>query len=352
MNVIFFDIECACSVEKRGRIYSLGYAICDEHFQLLAHDDLLINPDSPWNEYVLKKILSYPRKIFDSKPLYREVYPQIRELFARCDYAVGFSIENDLSFLLDECDRYGLEPMNFAYADAQRMVRNALNADNYIGLEKAMEVLELPNDLHMHRSEDDALCTMRIAQALAQRMDTDLAGLIESQKAADLPCPALGRSEGYYFGWLGSENKDYHARKEAREEYIPITEENKNMILPHSRNLAEFRDFSRHAKPTRHLSHRLRHQKVMADSTYERCHFAECMMLVQNIVNEGGRYARTAREATIFLDYPSHNPDGSLFVSKRQLAVQEAIAQGARIRRLPLADFLAEMGWDPADFHL
>lgn len=347
MNYLFFDIECADNIDRHGRIYSIGYVLCSERFHVIRQEDLLINPQSHWNEYVLRKILAYPQSIFDSKPDFGEMYPRLTELFSSAAYAIGFSIDNDLSFLLDECDRYELPPFSFAFADVQRFVRNIFGDESYIGLEKALDLLEIPKNQRMHRSEDDAFYTMRIAKALCARLNCNLDELLAMQSGSgERICPAVGETGDFLITWQGCEPKNHLQKYSDEGRYIPVTEENKNMILPHSKNLEAYSHFVKHVRATENESRRLKKQHILIDFTYERGHFSETLALIQRIRNNGGCYARKMDEVTLFLDYDSPRDDGSLRVTKRNAAITARIENGEQVRRMPLSAFLDEMGWD------
>ena len=42
MNYVFFDIECACVYKDVAKICVFGYCICDEKFNILKKEDILI----------------------------------------------------------------------------------------------------------------------------------------------------------------------------------------------------------------------------------------------------------------------------------------------------------------------
>ena len=44
MKYVFFDIECACVYKNTAKICAFGYVLTDENFQVLAQEDILINP--------------------------------------------------------------------------------------------------------------------------------------------------------------------------------------------------------------------------------------------------------------------------------------------------------------------
>ena len=55
MKYLFFDIECANCYNNCAKIFSLGYLITDEKFNVLHEkEDVLINPRDRFDWYVAK----------------------------------------------------------------------------------------------------------------------------------------------------------------------------------------------------------------------------------------------------------------------------------------------------------
>ena len=80
---LFFDIECANrDSDGRNMIYSFGYLLSDEQFNILCSEkDLVINPNvKEWDWYVLKKILAYSKKYVESQPKFPHLYEKIKKL--------------------------------------------------------------------------------------------------------------------------------------------------------------------------------------------------------------------------------------------------------------------------------
>ena len=44
MNLVFFDIECASVHKTTAKICAFGYVVCDEQFNIIKKEDILINP--------------------------------------------------------------------------------------------------------------------------------------------------------------------------------------------------------------------------------------------------------------------------------------------------------------------
>ena len=95
MKLLFFDMEFADG-RVPGSIYSIGYLVTDENFEIIVPPtDLLINPDSTWNEYVEANILAYPKETVEAAPTFPALYSQLKKLFEDADVAVGFAVNND-----------------------------------------------------------------------------------------------------------------------------------------------------------------------------------------------------------------------------------------------------------------
>ena len=51
---LFFDIESANCYGGEGHICSFGYVICDSDFNVLEMDDIVMNPEAPFDWYLTK----------------------------------------------------------------------------------------------------------------------------------------------------------------------------------------------------------------------------------------------------------------------------------------------------------
>lgn len=61
MKYLFFDIEGACP--KLCTVATFGYVLSDEKFNIKEKTDILMNPDSKYDWYVVKNLLSYSKKL-------------------------------------------------------------------------------------------------------------------------------------------------------------------------------------------------------------------------------------------------------------------------------------------------
>ncbi len=168
LRILFFDMEFADG-KVPGSIYSFGYTVTDEEFGILTPPtDLLINPESTWNEYVEKNILAYPKEEVEASPNFAQHYPMLCQLFASCDLAVGFAINNDLRALRKDCARYGLPPIAVRSFDTERLCRMLEEHKEAHGLGGYVTAWCGEEPDHRHRSDGDAYATMRLLRAICE----------------------------------------------------------------------------------------------------------------------------------------------------------------------------------------
>ena len=180
MKILFFDMEFADG-KVPGSVYSLGYVMVDEKFRIKQGPvDLLINPESSWNFYVRKNILAYPIEQVKGSPNFPAQYKTIKRLFEKVDVAVGFAVGNDTGALRKDCQRYKLDQLAYRYFDIEPVCRSLGDYNKARGLAKCVEDWcgEIPE--HQHRSDGDALATMKLMEAICKAKHVTPQMLIEA----------------------------------------------------------------------------------------------------------------------------------------------------------------------------
>ena len=168
MKILFFDMEFA-NGKVPGSIYSMGYLVTDENFEILqGPTDLLINPDAEWNDYVAKNILAYPKDEVEAAPKFPERYDTVCELFESVDLAVGFAVNNDVRALRKNCERYGLPQIRYTAFDTERLCRSMDEYKDAHGLGGYYTAWcgEAPDN--QHRSDGDAIATMQLFRKICE----------------------------------------------------------------------------------------------------------------------------------------------------------------------------------------
>lgn len=168
MKILFFDMEFADG-RVPGSIYSIGYLLTDEEFQILIPPtDLLINPNSTWNEYVEQNILAYPKEEIEAAPEFCDVFDEIKALFAKADLVVGFSTSNDTRAMRKACERYGLEPFSFRCFDTEKLCKKMDEHKEARGLGGCVTAWCGEEPDNRHRSDGDAYATMLLLRAICK----------------------------------------------------------------------------------------------------------------------------------------------------------------------------------------
>lgn len=173
MNLLFFDIECASVYKTSAKICAFGYVLCDEQFNIIEKEDILINPkgkfhltDARGNRGIT---LPYEYDKFKKCPVFPEVYPKIKALLEdKNNLVYGHATHNDVKYLELETNRFHLSPLNFSFSDSQLMYMTAIgDFSRQFGLEYI--TAQLGVEFTPHRAADDAYATMRVTEALCRK---------------------------------------------------------------------------------------------------------------------------------------------------------------------------------------
>lgn len=215
--MVFFDIECACVHKTYAKICAFGYVVCDEKFNILEKEDILINPKGKF-ELTDRKgergiVLPYEYDEFKKYPTFPAVYPRIKALLENDDNIVlGHAVLNDVKYLNLETRRFKLPSFRFSFSDSQLIFMSyKTDFSHQFGLE------HIANDLGVaftpHRAADDAYATMRVVEAMCRELNCDYIGLKKALRLVD------GKIENYNVTRPVSEGfRNYTAQKNAAKE--------------------------------------------------------------------------------------------------------------------------------------
>ena len=195
MKLVFFDIECAGVHKTFAKICVFGYVVCDEKFNIIEKEDILINPKGRFEltdrhgEKGLK--LPYEYDEFKKHPPFKHVYKRIKALLEDREALVfGHAVLNDVKYLNLETKRFKLPSFNFAFADSQLIYMTYKNDfSRQAGLEHIAQ--DLGVEFTPHRAVDDAYATMRIIEAICKAKNCNASELLEELKFS------LGKIENY-----------------------------------------------------------------------------------------------------------------------------------------------------------
>ncbi|MDE5562422.1 MAG: hypothetical protein K2J01_02610 [Clostridiales bacterium] len=175
MKFLFFDIECAdCYKKGRGVICEFGYVLTDDRLNVTGRDTLLVAPEVKFNPYVIKNLLAFTEKKYNTAPTFRERHDEIRALLADKDTVViGHTTSTDAGYLNYATKRYKLPPIDFEFFDIKKIHKHQTNAKEFASLENMLKEFNLDFDGRLHKSEDDAYLTMLAFKALCQMAHID-----------------------------------------------------------------------------------------------------------------------------------------------------------------------------------
>ena len=353
MKYLFFDIECANCDDRKGKIYSFGYIVVDENLNVVENEkDIIMNPNvEQWRWYVLKNILAYSKKDVESRSKFDKHYNKIKRLLEDKDTKVcGFSVKDDVGYLLDECERYRLEPIKIDFFDIQRLEAKISESHNK-GLEEAylFWCRQLPTGAH--RSDIDARFTLEIAREICKKQKKTLQEFMLEDESLS------GKTDGFKYGFNDEQletRDERYERKEAerllrftgkkdKSGFRELKEECKDYILKGSKNNLLFLRHMENVKPKTDREQTLLGKRISISLNYEAYNFTNMMKIVQLICDCGGEYVKKASTADIFVKYHLIEDGEERRCSKYEF-VQEEIKNGREIDIVEFEDFLELLG--------
>lgn len=218
MKLVFFDIECAGVHKTYAKICAFGYVVCDEKFNILEKEDILINPKGRF-ELTDRKgekglVLPYEYADFKKYPSFPMVYDRIKHLLEdKNSYILGHAVLNDVKYLNLETRRFKLPSFNFTFSDSQLIFMTHVDDFSHqSGLEHIANTLGV--EFTPHRAVDDAYATMKIIEAMCNAHNCTFPELIKKLNIAP------GKIENYQISRPQSKGfKRFNAqKKEARAE--------------------------------------------------------------------------------------------------------------------------------------
>ena len=184
MEFLFFDVECANCFGGVGKMCSFGYVLVDSEFNVIETDDIVMNPEAPFDWYLYKNKndikLAYSQEFFRSKPSFSGYYDRVKSLLTRPGVKVfAFSALNDIGFVVSACERYDKKVFDFSAYDLEKVIKS--DDEIFGSLEERCRILNVDNsDLHAHKSSDDAIMTMRLLKSYIQKKSITVESLMKS----------------------------------------------------------------------------------------------------------------------------------------------------------------------------
>lgn len=277
MEYVFFDIECANCYEGKGKVCEFGYAVTDENLKITEEEEILINPDSAFDWYALKKILAYGKEVYLKAEKYPAHFKKIRSALIKTNRVIiGQNTKNDLYYLADESRRYGLEFLNAEFYDLSVIFKRLYGLDNPPSVEKMMQQLEIETDERLHIAVNDAKATAVIMKKL-----TEIFGL-----SAEEILKRYGVKQAVKSGRFA--DKTLPEMIEELREGGEVSNADKQRFLAL---------FAQSVRTDKKINCELTGKKVCLSETLEKKHVMKCAAVIEKLVKRGARYCTWAAES-------------------------------------------------------
>lgn len=278
MRYLAFDIECC----DGKHICEFGYVITDEQFRVLAKECILINPEEKFNltgRNDRKNLnLTYSEEQYRTSPKFIVYYDKIKRIIKENEQIIiGFSMNDDAKFLNTACKRYDLNPIEFEFCDVQSAYKNLFGKE--LSLENTAKELEISVPEHLHESSEDALLTMEVLKQVCKKKN-----ILPNEVFQNFHFINFGEDINKEIVYLSTHPNQFSKRKI------------KKIIS----------SFAKSAKPQgKIIESEFTGKKVCFSSLYEQKQPVECIILMQQIINRGGKIGFKVSECEYYVKHES-----------------------------------------------
>ena len=161
---LFFDLECANCYNHVAKICEFGYVLTDDKLNIIAKENLIVNPMSPFNTYGFKMAgltLAYEPNYYKKFPPLPHYFEKIKSLLTDSEINVfGYSTEYDAGYIASDFERNGLPHINFRFVDVLKLFREYLGRTEKLALDVLYSECAEQGELTHHEALNDALMTL------------------------------------------------------------------------------------------------------------------------------------------------------------------------------------------------
>ena len=316
MDYLFFDTECANSFDGEGKLCEFGYVLTDERFNVKEEKIFLINPEAPWDWFVLKRMLHYDKTVYENALTFPYHYRQVRNVLTRENtLIIGHTTDSDADYLNATIKRYGFPFINYDFYDVA-FVYTDLTKEKRLGVKDLAEKFGVTDFEHLHRSVDDAKTTMLITKKLCEEHNTNLITLLNMSENAK------GRCEN---GVVTTPK-----REEARFRRNQHSVSDKN-TLTGKRKIAFLRFLDGVQPSGEIITSPLNSKSLTISLNYQYGHYKEMLTIVQLLKDRDCTYKLKATECDYFVTFDLINEDGTKRTCSKSKYVEQAINEGKNI---------------------
>ena len=348
MKYLFFDSE---SIHiKHEYSYTFGYVLTDENFNVLRKEDIVFNPNLKKEEYdwrVVRTMMepSYSLKDINKKEMFPKFYTKIKRLIMEPNtLCIGFQMDEDVKYLLNNCLRHKLKPINFKYIDIRDVIK-ILTKTKSEGLAKEYfkwchKIPELA-----HTSDIDAMMTCEVLKNVLKKYNTSLPEFLQNYSEVICECKD--------FSYVRKQElKDILTPQTSNNKINGIrlkrlTNENVDWIVKHSINERLFLRYLDSVEIKTNTGHILEGKKVSISLNYELYNYKNMVKIISLLANAGANYSKKASEADVLVTYDEVLDElGNIRSCTKLKYVKEANSQGAEIAIIDFDKFLSLFNMD------
>lgn len=333
MNYLFFDIECA-SCSRGGKLCEFGYTLTDDKFNIINSENLVINPDCEFDDFVINHMLHYSEQEYLKSPLFPYFYNKIMGLLRdENTLIVGHTTKGDIEHIGDDCIRYGLDFFDFKYIDIVELYKIFSGKSEATSLVKMCVELGFSADENAHLALADANMTMRVFCELLKRSEKTTEQLLALKPSAI----------NYTVDYINTVKKKKTLERYKKElEETGITEEN-------GASMSTLSAFSAMTSPSENKIKGIKGKSIALSKLFTMAKYIESFNLVAKIRRAGGRFSSSVKNCDILMTYKTHLKTGEEVWCKREDEAKKYIQKGKNIEFIEYRDLLKILGCTEKD---
>ena len=175
MSYLFFDIESANRHNRTAKVYSFGYVITDNKFNILKQEEIIINPEADYyfriNGEHVKIDCPIDSERMSKAGIFPDYHSEIGKLLCS-NTCIGYGTAIDAHMLHESCKRYDLESFEFRFYDLTE-ISDVLLKKKVPGLNALAEHLGIINE-NPHNGLSDAITTYEVCMILLDKYKRNL----------------------------------------------------------------------------------------------------------------------------------------------------------------------------------
>lgn len=316
MKYLCFDIE-SCDGGRNGSLCSFGYCLADENFNIIEQDDIIVNPNKPFNKRLFGSVikLAYTEDVFRAAPKFPLVFDRIKALFDDNVTIIGFSIINDVNYVADSIRTYKLQQLEYEFYDVQLMYGIHKKESRNYSLATAAE--EFGIEFLEHRSMDDAVATLKVLKGILSHEGKTFEQFVEEYSIMPGRINKSGIKNCFTdVVYSGIDYTSVKTKKRLLNEFLLTLPRNKKHDLPFSRKVICF------------------------DESLELDDIDLCRSRIAKLYEMGGRYSSGTESSNVFV-YETQD-------SARYNYAKDSTKSGHKIKFMHVSEFLKQLGDVPS----